>query len=34
MATVGAHVPLYSEKVFTNEMPVEAVHTLSLFKFN
>ena len=31
---VGAHIPLYSKKVVTNEMPVEAVHTLSLFKLN
>ena len=29
---VGAHIRLYSEKIVTNEMPVEAVHTLSLFK--
>ena len=31
---VGAHIRLYSEKVVTNEMPVEAVHTLSLFKLS
>ena len=31
---VQTHIPLYSEKVATNEMPVEAVHTLSLFKLN
>ena len=31
---VGAHIPLYREKVATNKMPVEAVHTLPLFKLN
>ena len=31
---VGAHIRLYSEKVVTDEMPVEAVHTLSLFKLS
>ena len=31
---VGAHIRLYSEKVVTNEMPVEAVNTLSLFKLS